>query len=351
MRVTFVMPDVKFTTRSGGYRVHYEMAGHLAGRGHQVTVVHKTRSRRVWLRFRLWNFFQRRRGSPFIPWFDLSPEVRLVVTMRISGRTAPPSDVFLFTDWRSTLDAPHVISRAPCAVLVWDYEFWVEGDDDLRTSMQAAFAQPGLALVAGSVAVRSMLESMGATPVATIPPGIDHDVFHDRAGGHRSPRTVGFLNRPGERRGIPDLLVALEPLAAAGTEVVAGGATDAGLPPWVAFTATPHDTELADLYCGIGVFVLPSHVEGLGLPALEAMACGAAVVVTDNGGSRQFARDRQNARVVPSREPEALRAAVRELLRDDDLRADLAHRGGETARSFTWERAADELEALLEALR
>jgi colanic acid/amylovoran biosynthesis glycosyltransferase len=72
------------------------------------------------------------------------------------------------------------------------------------------------------------------------------------------------------------------------------------------------------------VFVLPSLSEGISNAALEAMAAGLPVVVTDVGGMRELVRDGVDGLLVPPRDPPALAAALARLLTDPDLRADLS---------------------------
>jgi glycosyltransferase involved in cell wall biosynthesis len=133
----------------------------------------------------------------------------------------------------------------------------------------------------------------------------------------------------------------------AAVRVVAAGTLGDEVPGWMERLPAESDAALADFYRELAVFVLPSRFEGLGLPALEAMACGAAVVVTDNGGSRQYARNGENCLVVPVGDSDAMADAVLRLLRDDALRARIASAGTATALTYTWDRSTDELEHLL----
>ena len=71
------------------------------------------------------------------------------------------------------------------------------------------------------------------------------------------------------------------------------------------------------------IFVLPSHSENHSLGLLEAMRAGLPIVATDVGGNGESVRDRQEALLVPPREPEALAKAIRELASDPELRARL----------------------------
>jgi glycosyltransferase involved in cell wall biosynthesis len=97
------------------------------------------------------------------------------------------------------------------------------------------------------------------------------------------------------------------------------------------------------------VFVAASRSEGWGLPASEALLCGAALVTVENGGSREFALDRETALVVAPEAAGELGERALELLGDEGLRLRLAAAGAERLRGFTWERSLAGFEAELEA--
>lgn len=85
------------------------------------------------------------------------------------------------------------------------------------------------------------------------------------------------------------------------------------------------------------VFVSAAWHEGFNLAALEAMACGVPVVMTDDGGSREYAVDGQNALVVEPRDPAALREQILKLQKDKALRASLIAGGLETVWQYSWD--------------
>jgi glycosyltransferase involved in cell wall biosynthesis len=80
------------------------------------------------------------------------------------------------------------------------------------------------------------------------------------------------------------------------------------------------------------VLVCPSWEEGLGLPGIEALACGAALATTDSRGSRDYAHHERTALVSAPRAPAELADNVVRLLRDAGLRGRLASAGGELVR-------------------
>jgi glycosyltransferase involved in cell wall biosynthesis len=125
-----------------------------------------------------------------------------------------------------------------------------------------------------------------------------------------------------------------------------GGEAPPDLPAWVTFHRRPSNDELATLYNGSAIFLVPSHYEGWGLPGAEAMACGAALVSTDNGGVRAYAKHEHNALLVPPQEPAALAAAIVRLSEHTALRRRLAEAGYRSIQAFTWRRALDAFEQL-----
>jgi len=107
------------------------------------------------------------------------------------------------------------------------------------------------------------------------------------------------------------------------------------------------DDELPDLYGGASVFLYPSLQEGFGLPVLEAMAAGTAVVTSSLSSMPEVGGEA--VRYVDPYSVEAIRAGLEELLADRGRRAELAAAGRERARTFTWERTARETLGLLSA--
>jgi glycosyltransferase involved in cell wall biosynthesis len=111
----------------------------------------------------------------------------------------------------------------------------------------------------------------------------------------------------------------------------------------------PTRGRLRKAYGRAAVALVPSIAEGFGLVAIEAMGSGAALVTTDNGGSRDYAVHEETALVCPAGDAEAMAAAVARLLTDDDLRRRIASAGRDRARQFSWDRSAETLEAHLRA--
>ncbi len=101
------------------------------------------------------------------------------------------------------------------------------------------------------------------------------------------------------------------------------------------------DEDLPYFYRRARAFVLPSRFEPFGMTALEAMACGTAVVATNLGGLARYLEDGRDALLVDPSDAEALAKAILRAATDEAVGARLVAQGRETvAREFTWEAIA-----------
>ena len=82
----------------------------------------------------------------------------------------------------------------------------------------------------------------------------------------------------------------------------------------------------------------PSHEEGFGLPALEALACGAPLVTSAESPMAEIAGPA--ALLVPPGNAGALAWALNRILTDAELAARLRQEGPKSAAAYTWEASA-----------
>lgn len=112
----------------------------------------------------------------------------------------------------------------------------------------------------------------------------------------------------------------------------------------VRFTGMRDDVQ--SVLGALDVAVMSSDFEGMPLFAFEAMASGTPLVVTSVGALPDVIRDGENGVVVPRRDPEALSAALGELLRSPKRRQELADAARVRVRDFSMESVAGTFAAL-----
>ena len=117
-------------------------------------------------------------------------------------------------------------------------------------------------------------------------------------------------------------------------------AASAGVSHAVEYYENVSDDRLLGLYRGAKALVYTSRYEGFGLPLVEAMACGTAVVATDAGPTAEVVADA--AELVEPRDESGLADALHRLVVDQVHREHCARAGLSRAANFSWTRAAQQ---------
>jgi glycosyltransferase involved in cell wall biosynthesis len=117
----------------------------------------------------------------------------------------------------------------------------------------------------------------------------------------------------------------------------------------IRFTGFIPDEELCRLYNGASLFVLPSFDEGFGLPAIEAMACGLATIVSTGNALEEVVGDTGIS--VDPHDEAALAGEMDRLLRNPQLRQNLGEKAARRAAEFSWDSTALQLLRVFEDAR
>lgn len=334
MRITFLCPHVRI---AGGVRAILTYADRLARRGHAVTVL--VPGTRTW-----WGGV--RAGVPPAWMGEFHAAIEWVGAWK--PRALPDADALVATAWES---AP-VVAAAPARAgrkfyLVQHYESLYHGR---AARVDATYRLPLTKIVISSwlrELMHDRFQSEAELLVTPVDPALFHRVDEARPAG---PPRVLMLHHDYPWKGVADGLTAVAQARTGGRTfrlVGFGVKPPRDRAPYDEFHADPPQANLARLYSGADVYLCPSWDEGLGMPSMEAMACGAALVTYDNGGSRDYARDGETALVAPRRDVAALGAALGRVLDDPALRRRLAEAGGAYVRTaFDWDRAVSRMENL-----
>ncbi|WP_407569947.1 glycosyltransferase [Deinococcus altitudinis] len=118
-------------------------------------------------------------------------------------------------------------------------------------------------------------------------------------------------------------------------------------PDGVRFLGRVPDEQLPALYSAAEAFVYPSFYEGFGLPPLEAMASGTAVITSGTTSLPEVVGEA--ALTVNPHDPQSITAALRLLFAGPEKRETLARQGLDRAARFSWQRTAEETARVLHA--
>jgi glycosyltransferase involved in cell wall biosynthesis len=107
--------------------------------------------------------------------------------------------------------------------------------------------------------------------------------------------------------------------------------------------------DLAKWMSAAEVFVLPSHLEGFGLVAVEAMSCHTPVIGADVGGLHYLLKDGSGL-LVPAKQAPPLAEAILEVLENPDLKKQLIQKGEQKAAENDEKKMISKLEAIYNQL-
>jgi glycosyltransferase involved in cell wall biosynthesis len=211
----------------------------------------------------------------------------------------------------------------------------------------------GLTVVSRTMRERLLQLGHQSTPVRVIPMGVDLEERFIPSPNPRREKSLLFVGRLVEKKGLEYLIRALPRILEKHSEVtltIVGNGPEQtpakklceslGILPQVSFLGAIPNAEMPARYQASQVVVFPSVVardgdqEGFGLVMVEALGCECAVVATDLPAIRDIIVDGKTGLIVPEKDPEALADKILMLLENPGLRSAL----GRDGRSFVWER-------------
>ena len=273
----------------------------------------------------------------------------------------PDSDLIFATHW-NTAEWVHRLWRKgrtqAAAYLIQDYEPWFfpESATGQRERVKMTYRLIPHRIVMSNWLGARLAEDGYASD--KIPLGMDLGQFYPRQlVPPPSQPVILAMARPGTpRRGFPATIAALAQIKQTRPEVEIVLFGDRFLDrqaipfPFRNEGLVIRQERLAELYSEADIFLDGSEFQGFGRCALEAMACGAACVLTDLGGVLDYARHEDNALLIPPGQAAAMAAAMLRLLDDTALHQRLIAQGFNTAARFCHRREARDTLAWIEQI-
>lgn len=343
---------------SGGGRVVVEYANRLSKRGHALSIVIPKGT----VSPELGNLLDpsvviREARRPLMKPIGAIDQARLAISM---ARAVPKSDVIVATHTPTTivsLIAGNILRRGTPVWFYMDYPGMFTGRRVETWLLYNAIRWHKSALVLSSHSAQE-INSFGARQCYQV--GLGLNEFEDvklltqqvKPLLNKGKKSILYLGDLRPRKGLADFLQAAELLYPKMPEIELwialkdGGEVKTNLP--FQYFNRPSVKELAQLYSSCNLFVSASWYEGFGLPPLEAMACGAPVVVTDSGGVRDFAVNGENCLLIPTRNPQAMAEAMWRVLSNPNLESKLRQNGPDSAKPYTWDKASIRFEQALQ---
>ncbi|HVN29776.1 MAG TPA: glycosyltransferase family 4 protein [Candidatus Binataceae bacterium] len=358
LRIAGVDPELRF---AGGETQVMALTRELVRRGHQAELICNPVGQ-------LW---ERARAEGIVCYplkirnaIDIGAALRLRAILSVGG-----FDVVHFHTSRAHAIAPFVRGCAPVSVVTRRMDYKPN-----RILAPFLYGRSVDRTIAISSAVADALSDVGVprTNITIVPSGIDTKYFRPPTAEERARAraalglndetiAIGAVGALEKRKGHRYLLRAIASLSGVSVRCFIAGAGS---------IRAELQTEVENLGCGervtmlgsvedarailwaLDIFAMPSVLEGLGVAALEAMACGLPVVASKTGGLDGLIDDTSGIKVPPA-DADALAAALKGLLNNPELRRQLGMNAMERiAEEYSMTAMAEQtLEVYLECLR
>lgn len=327
--ITYVMDHMNLC---GGVKAVIEQSNYLVRRGHHVTILCKDR-------------------QP--DWINLEANYIQIPSEKKMTEVIPESDIIITTYWKQILDC-YLENKAPIIHFeqgdTYIFEF-----DQYEQSIQEEWLQHWsvpVPIIAVSSGLAKQVEKNFNRSAQVLHYALNDKVFYPRKLDVKKSVRPHILFVGPEQwsfKGIPIIREAISIVQQRGYDVEPVWVTQ--FPPETDFNGTlyirPGQEQLAELYRSCDIYVCASYFESFGLPALEAMTSGCAVISTRNKGVLEYALHGFNCLLTEIEDPEGMADAIIELLENEKLKTNLIKGGYQTAEKFKISAVIERLEHLI----
>jgi L-malate glycosyltransferase len=353
MKITFIVSQ--YNRISGGNRAIFEYANRLQEMGNEVNIYVLAKPAR-WYRVDHWQRIINKKVTPLPPesidW--LENKIPINVLSYNDASVIPDADILFATAWQTADFANRLPdSKGRKFYFVQHHEsLWTRE----KSKAQNTYSMPFNKIVISTWLKDILLEKYQQKAEVLVTPVNKKTFYRDEIKRDNSSR-VCLLHHDYDWKGYKDAIEALKITRSRNSKiepVVFGEKLEDPSPLFsdAGFTFEYHyrptGETLRRLYASCGIYLCSSWYEGLGMPSMEAMACGAALVTTDTGGSQDYAIDGETALVSPPKQPEQLAENITRVLDSETLRNKLAESGSRKIDELSWEANSLRLEKIFQ---
>jgi len=352
VKINFLLPHVKI---SGGVKALLEYANRLQKMGHQVGLFvlgHTPKWYRLDKKWRATGEGLEILSPETVDWMDNNIPIKVLHTN--DRRLVPAADILIASAWQTAeVAARFHPEQGEKFYFIQHYESLWSRD---KNRSGKTYSLPMKKLVISTWLKEMLIEKHNQLAEILVTP-VDRDIFFCDEKKWNSPRRVCLLHHDYDWKGYELGIEAIRQVRAQGREVELVVFGEKLEDPQSLFDSAqfsfeyhyrPTRDRLRKIYTSCDIYLCPSWYEGLGMPAMEAMACRCALATTNTGGCLDYAINEQTALVSPTRNADGLSQNLIRLLDDEILLQTLSENGCRKISELDWQDNCDRLVSLFE---
>lgn len=321
--ITFILPGLS-RRPVGGYKVVYQYANEFATRGNVVNIVHVEQlpsgqsGLRIILKRKAIQF--RLMGEKSIDWFKFHKNVNILFAPNFKPKYIPDADVIIATAWFTAFPvASFPNNKGKKLYFIQHYEIQHGYKDLVDDSWRLPIKK---------IVIASWLKKIGndlGVETELVKNFVDTNEFFLENNPINRENSISMLYHVEPWKGSADGIKVLKNVLREypDMDITLFGVNERPkeLDKNIKYLKNLSPAELREsVYNKSSIFLFPSHSEGWGLTATEAMACGNALVSTKNGGVEDFGIEGETALLSEVGDIDGLTNGVLNLIRDRPLR-------------------------------
>lgn len=356
MKITFVL---KSANLSGGIRVVSIYAERLQKLGHEVFVVSCPRPQptlrqqmKSVLKGQGWISRPEKEPSHFD---NIDVPHRVIETSRpIVDADVPDADVVVATWWETAEWVANLSAeKGAKAYFIQHHEVHDYFTPEQKERAKATYLLPLHKITIAQWLIGLIQTRYGDAKISLVPNSVNLEQFYSPPRGKQPIPTVGMMYSRVPWKGCDISLKAFSQAAQTipNLRLIAFGtpepSSDFPLPAETEYHCQPPDHTIKDIYAKCDAWLFGSHVEGFGLPILEAMACRTPVIGTPAGAAPELLSDGAGILVKPE-DPEDMAKAIEEIctMPETEWRS-MSDAAYAKATNYTWDDATELFEKAL----
>ena len=345
-KINVYLPGIHFKIM-GGYKVVYQYCNYLVNKGYDVCIYYNEFNGKNGKHIprKLSILIKKVLSKNYPKWFKLDKKIKKVVVANYSDKTIRNADISIATSFLTSNEVANLSKeKGKKFYFIQDYENW-EGttDEELIESYKL-----GMNNIVVSNWLNKKIKQKAEVESKVILNGIDLTKFKVKNPiNNRKKMSIAMLYHSDERKGCKYGLEAIFKLKikypSLHVELFGSPNRPDDLPDWINYTKNATEDEVVNILNNSSIFICSSLIEGFGLPGIESMACGCALVTTKCIGILEYAND-GNALLIEPGDSNEIVNKVSILLEDDNYRIRIATQGNSDSKKRDLNNSCKEFE-------